>query len=219
MRAWLFRQKWLFGKKNTKPSQVFDQGFLTGSQRNQCHPTHYLSHLLLLLIHCGLLAGEGAAGRGALSGELIAIGIMSAGRRETEDQGGMAKSLSHSSTKTKLHSPLLLLLLLLLWGVTARRIHPRVWGGRHEIRLWGSSAHVSLGSYSRLRPKEKAEKQVESVLAVGSGVGLEWGPCLPHSVIRTSIGIVLPRSHRHISQPRAGSSTVGVPHPAVGALP
>lgn len=72
--------------------------------------------LLLLLIHCGLLAGEGAAGRGALSGELIAIGIMS------------------------------LLLLLLLWGVAARRIHPGVWVGRHEIRLWGSSAHVSLWS-------------------------------------------------------------------------
>lgn len=118
--------------------------------------------LLLLLIHCGLLAGEGAAGRGALSGELIAIGIMS------------------------------LLLLLLLRGVAAGRIHPRVWVGRHEIRLWGSSAHVSLGSYSRLRP---------------------------HSVIRTSIGIVLSRSHRHISQPRAGSSAVGVSHSAIGALP
>lgn len=98
--------------------------------------------LLLLLIHCGLLAGEGAARRGTLGGELIAIGIMS------------------------------LLLLLLLRGVAARRIHPRVWVGRHEIRLWGPSAHVSLRPYSRLRP---------------------------HSVIRTSIGIVLSWSHRHIS--------------------
>lgn len=44
----------------------------------QCIP-HYRAYLLLLLlIHCGLLAGEGAAGRGALGGELIAIGIMSA---------------------------------------------------------------------------------------------------------------------------------------------
>ena len=50
-------------------------------------PTHCPPHLLLLLIHCGLLAGEGAAGRGALSGELIAIGIMSVGRREADDQG------------------------------------------------------------------------------------------------------------------------------------
>ena len=39
-----------------------------------------------------LLAGEGAAGRGALSGELIAIGIMSAGRREVDDQGGSGEA-------------------------------------------------------------------------------------------------------------------------------
>ena len=116
----------------------------------------YPPHLLLLLIHCGLLAGEGAAGRGALSGELIAIGIMSGGRRETEDQGGKWGSLSPSGTETRLYLPLLLRLRLRLRlrGVTARRIHPRVWVGRHEIRLWGCSAHVSLGSYSGLRPKQ-----------------------------------------------------------------
>ena len=55
-------------------------------------PTHCPPHLLLLLIHCGLLAGEGAAGRGALSGELIAIGIMSVGRREADDQGGSGEA-------------------------------------------------------------------------------------------------------------------------------
>ena len=58
------------------------------------------------------------------------------------------------------------------------------------------------------------------MIAVGCwcGMGVGGGACLPHSVIRTSIGIVLSRSHCHISQPRAGSSTVGVPHPAVRAL-
>lgn len=67
--------------------------------------------------------------------------------------GGKQQRASHSGTVPRLlHSPLLLL--LLLWRVAARRIHPRVWVGRHEIRLWGSSAHVSLRSYSRLRPKQ-----------------------------------------------------------------
>lgn len=41
-----------------------------------------LTHLLLLLIHGGLLAGEGAARGCALSGELIAIGIMSGEERD-----------------------------------------------------------------------------------------------------------------------------------------
>lgn len=48
-----------------------------GEPVGYCIPS-YPPYLLLLLIHCGLLAGEGAAGRGALGGELIAIGIMSA---------------------------------------------------------------------------------------------------------------------------------------------
>lgn len=178
-----------------------------------CHPPH----LLLLLIHCGLLAGEGAAGRGALSGELIAIGIMSAGGRESEDQGGKWQSLSHNDTKTRFHSPLLLL--LLLRGVAAWRVHPRVRVGRHEIRLWGSSAHVSLGSYSRLRPRHNWRGGLSPLELWGAGVGQKWGSCLPHSVIRTSVGIVLSRSHRHISQPRASSSAVGVSHSAIGALP
>lgn len=72
---------------------------------------------------------------------------------EIEDEGGEWPSLSHSHTGTRIYSPLLLLLLLLR-GVAARRIHPRVWGGRHEILLGSPSAHVSLRSYSRLRPKQ-----------------------------------------------------------------
>lgn len=153
-----------------------------------------------------------------MSGELIAIGIMSAGGRESEDQGGKRQSLSQSGTNTSLHSPLLLLLLLLR-GVATGRIHPRVWVGRHEIRLWGSSAHVSLRSYSRLRPKHNRRSGLSPQQLWEAGVGQEQGPCSPHSVIRTSIGIVLSRSHRHISQPRAGSSAVGVSHSAIGALP
>lgn len=79
--------------------------FMPLGRRAVCAIHWPLIILLLLLIHCGLLAGEGVAGRGALGGELIAIGIMS------------------------------LLLLLLLWRVAAGRVHPRVWGGRHKIRL------------------------------------------------------------------------------------
>lgn len=62
------------------------------------HPPHLL--LLLLLIHCGLLAGEGAAGRGALSGELIAIGIMSADDKGGH-QGGGSQNVSQQCQRNK----------------------------------------------------------------------------------------------------------------------
>jgi hypothetical protein len=175
----------------------------------------YPSHLLLLLIHCGLLVGERAARRGALGGELIAIGIMSA-KREKEDQHGEWQHLSHTGVRTKLHSPLLLL--LLLW-VAARRIHPRVGGGRHEIRLWGPRAHIPLRPYSRVSPKQIGEMNSVHIAPRYHGWDRCQGPCLPHSVIRTSIGIVLSWSHSHISQTRPSSTAIGVTHPAVGALP
>lgn len=94
LKAWLFTQNWLSGwEKNAKESKGTPQlGLLTrllGEPVDQ--PTHCPPHLLLL-IHCGLLAGEGAAGRGALSGELIAIGIMSVGRREVDDQRGSGEA-------------------------------------------------------------------------------------------------------------------------------
>lgn len=41
-----------------------------------------MTYLLLLLVHGSLLAGEGAARGCALSGELIAIGIMSGGKTD-----------------------------------------------------------------------------------------------------------------------------------------
>lgn len=62
---------------------LFNLGLEPTPKGNLCVSAPCCPHLLLLLIHCGLLAGEGAAGRGALSGELIAIGIMSVGGRES----------------------------------------------------------------------------------------------------------------------------------------
>ena len=161
LKAWLFTQNWLSGwEKNAKESKGTSQlCLLTRLLGGTCRPAHPLPSSPAAAADTLWSAGWGRGCRkGCLERRTDCHRNHVCGQERSGRSGWEWGSLSHSSAATRLYSPLLLL--LLLWRVTAGRIHPRVWVGRHEIRLWGPSAHVSLGSYARLRPKQNQKSRL-----------------------------------------------------------
>lgn len=120
------------------------------------------------------------------------------------------------------HRPLLLLLLL---GVAAGRVHARLGRGGQDAGLGGAAPQAALGAQPGLRPVGKQRKNptgtqhpsVGRAECSAQGEGCPVSP--PDSVVGRSVGVVLPLPHGHAAHAGAGGAVVRVTHATVGALP